>query len=194
MVRDAPASPADLDAIRRGDEDAARRLVEELYPLVLRIVRRHLPRRLDEEDLAQMVFLKIFAGLPTYTQRPGVPFEHWVSRLAVRTCLDALRSERRRPELRWSDLTEEQAAGLEYLSGQSTDPPAEPEGCLRDLVHQLLAQLSPPDRLVLHLLDLEAKSVAEVSTLTGWTRAGVKVRAFRARRRLRKFVEAGPYR
>ena len=99
-----------LAGARRGDAESARALVELLYPLVLRIVRSHLPVRAAEADLAQEVFLKLFSRLDQYQPRAGIPFEHWVSRLAVRTCLDALRAERRRPEVRWSDLSDEQAA------------------------------------------------------------------------------------
>src|SRR5512137_2875664 len=99
-------APAEFDLkqclrkVRQHDQEAARALVEALYPLVIRIVRSHLPVRSSEEDLAQEIFLKIFSKLEQYQERPGIGFEHWVSRMAVRTCLDALRAEGRRPELR----------------------------------------------------------------------------------------------
>src|SRR5204862_3199178 len=99
-----------LERVRQSDEEAARALVRELYPLVMKIVRSHLPRRTDEEDLAQMVFGKVFAHLEQYAG--AVPFEHWVSRVAVNTCLNQLRSEKCRPEVRWADLNEEEAAAL----------------------------------------------------------------------------------
>ena len=91
-----------------------RALVERLYPQVIRIVRSHPPVRAAEKDLAQEIFLKLFTRLNQYRERASVPFQHWVSRLAVRTCLDASRAERRRPEWRWSDLSEEQSAWLEF--------------------------------------------------------------------------------
>src|SRR5512140_3713366 len=96
-----------LGKVREHDQEAARALVEALYPLVMRIVRSHLPFRSSEEDLAQEVFLKLFSKLDQYEEHPGIGFEHWVSRLAVRTCLDALRAEGRRPELRMADLCDE---------------------------------------------------------------------------------------
>ena len=83
-----------LSRVRQSEPEAARLLVERLYPLVIRIVRSHRPVRTAEEDLAQEVFAKLFARLDQYQERSDVPFEHWVSRLAVRTCLDALRAER----------------------------------------------------------------------------------------------------
>jgi len=178
-----------LTRVRQGDQDAARALVDGLYPLVIRIVRRHLPWRSAEEDLAQEIFLKLFSKLDQYQERSGVPFEHWVSRLAVRTCLDALRAEGRRPEWRLADLSEEQRAWYEFMvRDQSALPDAAPGSAL-ELLDKMLAQLSPEDQLVIRLLDLEEKAVKEVAQLTGWNITLVKVRAFRARRKLRKLAE-----
>lgn len=179
-----------LSRLRQGDPEASRSLVEALYPQVIRIVRSHLPVRAAEEDLAQDIFAKLFARLDQYQERGGVPFEHWVSRLAVRTCLDALRAERRRPELRWSDLSEDQAAWLEFMLEDESPPPDTTSLSTRELLEKLLSQLPPDDRLVVCLLDLEEKSVKEIAGLTGWNIPLIKVRAFRARRKLRKLAEA----
>ncbi len=179
-----------LTRVREQDEDAARALVERLYPLVIRIVRSHLPRRTMEEDLAQEVFVKLFARLDRYADRTGIPFEHWVSRLAVRTCLDALRAERRRPEWRWGDLSEAEAVWLEFMLADEAAPPDAAAASAREVVEKLLGQLPPDDRLVLVLLDLEQRSVKEIARLTGWSGSLVKVRAFRARRKLRQLATA----
>jgi hypothetical protein len=56
----------------------------------------------------------------------------------------------------------------------------------RELLFKLLDQLKPDDRMVIQLLDLDQHSIAEVSQLTGWNGSLVKVRAFRARRKLQK--------
>mgnify|MGYP000868860266 CR=1 FL=1 len=175
--------------VRDGDSAAARALVDHLYPLVIRIVRSHLPVRTSEEDLAQEVFGRLFARLDQYQARAGIPLEHWVARLAVRTCLDALRAERRRPEVRWSDLPEDQAAVLEFLLVDEAELPAASPESAKSLLETLLGELAAPDRLVIRLLDLEQKSVKEVAALTGWNIPLIKVRAFRARRRLKKLAE-----
>lgn len=177
-----------LESVRQNQQPAAHALVENLYPLVIRIVRAHLPRRMAEEDLAQEVFLKLFSRLAQYRPRDAIPFEHWVSRLAVRTCLDSLRAERRRPELRWSDLGDEGVAWLQYVLLAKDAPPDASPAAAREVVENLLRQLPPKDRLVISLLDLEQRSVKEVSVITGWSATLVKVRAFRARRRLRKIA------
>jgi RNA polymerase sigma-70 factor (ECF subfamily) len=172
-----------LASVRRRDENAARQLVEFLHPLVMKIVRAHLAPRLQEEDLAQEVFAKVFSRLHQY--RGQMPLEHWVARVAVNTCRNALRALQVRPELRMADLTEDEAQAL-TASLRSDEPPVAHAVAARDLVETLLRSLAPEDRLLLVWLDMEERTVAEISQLTGWSQPMIKVRAFRARRKLRK--------
>lgn len=178
-----------LAQVRSGDDAAAAALVTELWPLVIKIVRSHLPRRLGEEDLAQDIFLKVFARLDQYREREGKPFPHWVSRVAVTTCLDALRAEKRRPEWRFADLGEEEVKWLEHMTADADDSAPGDELAARDLTTRLLQTLSPDDRLVVNLLDVEQRSVQEIAELTGWGASKVKVKAFRARKKLRQAAE-----
>lgn len=179
--------PACLERVRQRDQAAARQLVEHLYPLVSRIVRSHLPRRVAEEDLAQDIFLKMFTRLDQY--QGSVPFPHWVSRIAVTTCIDQLRAQKRRPEFRWADLSENEAEVLSNVMTDERDVLPGDALAARELVHKLLEQLKSDDRLVIQLLDLEQKTIAEISALTGWNQTLVKVRAFRARRKLQKLFQ-----
>jgi RNA polymerase sigma factor (sigma-70 family) len=177
-----------LDRVRRRDQAAARELVDHLYPLVIRIVRSHLPRRVAEEDLAQDIFLKMFTRFEQY--QGAVPFPHWVSRIAVTTCIDQLRAQKRRPEFRWADLSENEAEVLDAVMTNEKDVAANDAMAAHELVHKLLDQLKPDDRMVLQLLDMEQKTIAEIGELTGWNTSLIKVRAFRARRKLRSmFLE-----
>ncbi len=176
-----------LALVRERDQAAARALVDHLYPLVIRIVRAHLPRRVAEEDLAQDIFLKMFARLEQY--KGAVPFPHWVSRIAVTTCIDQLRAQKRRPEFRWADLSENEADVLDAVMTNENDVEAGDALAARELVHKLLGELKPDDRMVIKLLDLEQKTIAEISGLTGWSQSLVKVRAFRARRKLQKLFQ-----
>jgi len=174
-----------VDRARSGDDDAARELIRQLYPLVAKIVRGYRPRRTAEEDLAQMIFVKVFQNLAQYSGK--VPISHWVSRIAVNTCRNQLMAEKARPELRHADLSEEQAAMLENLASDDALSP-DRKLAARDLVEKLLAMLKPVERLVIDMLYLQERSVAEVQKLTGWTAATIKVRAFRARQKLRKQI------
>src|SRR6185312_15378201 len=170
--------------VRENDQGAAKALVDHLYPLVIRIIRAHLPRRVAEEDLAQDIFLKMFTRLDQY--QGAVPFTHWVSRIAVTTCIDQLRAQKRRPEFRWADLSENEADVLDAVLTNDKDTTPGDALAARELVYKLLDQLKPDDRMVIQLLDLEQKTIAEISAQTGWNQTLVKVRAFRARRKLQK--------
>ncbi len=185
------APPPDVQAwlvrIRAGDQQAARALVEHLYPQVIRIVRARLPRRGGEEDLAQDIFLKMFTRLDQYQGQ--VPLAHWVSRIAVTTCIDALRAQRRRPELRWADLSETEADTLDAVLTRDDAADTADALAAHELVHKLLDQLAPQDRMVLQLLDMEQKTLVEIRELTGWNITLIKVRAFRARRKLQKLFQ-----
>ncbi len=176
-----------LARVRQRDQVAARELVEHLHPLVIRIVRAHLPRRVAEEDLAQDIFLKMFTRLEQY--QGTVPFPHWVSRIAVTTCIDQLRAQKRRPEFRMADLSETEAEVLGNVMTSENDVAANDAMAAHELVHKLLLELKPDDQLVIRLLDLEQKTIAEISALTGWNQSLVKVRAFRARRKLQKLFQ-----
>src|ERR1041385_3057995 len=83
-----------VKAALQNDDDAARELVRRLYPLVAKIVRAHRPRRTPEEDLCQMIFIKVFQKLSQFSGT--VPLEHWVSRVAINTCLNQIAAEKDR--------------------------------------------------------------------------------------------------
>ncbi len=173
-----------VQLVMAGNEDEARRLMEHLYPLVVSVVRGHLPRRLGEDDLTQMVFTKVFTKLDQYSG--AVPLEHWVSRIAVNTCLNALQAEKIRPEFRWSDLSEEEEHVVNSLFATSDELEPDREVGIRDLVARLLDTLRPAERLLLTMLHMEGRSVAEIRDVTGWNASLIKVRAFRARQRLKR--------
>ena len=173
-----------LERVRQRDEDAARMLVQELYPLVMKIVRSHLPRRTDEQDLSQTVFAKVFTHLDQYSG--AVPFEHWVSRIAVNSCLNALRFEKCRPELRHADLGEDEVEVLEKVLSKDDATAHTDRMAARELTDKMLATLAPKDRLIITMLDLEERSVEDIRRRTGWNASLIKVRAFRARAKLRK--------
>ncbi len=167
------------------DESAARFLIDALYPQVIRIVRNHLPFRTDEEDLAQEVFAQFFKTLERYDA--ARPLEQWMSRLAVNVCLNALRSRKRRPELRWSDLCDEERAVVDALAHEPERETVDTD--TKALLHRMMESLDAKDRLVLTLLHLEERTIKEIQALTGWSSIVIRMRAYRARGRLRKLFE-----
>ena len=173
-----------MQSVRDGDEKAACSLLEKLYPLVLKIVRSHLPSRTSEEDLCQMIFVRIFQRLDRYSGL--APLEHWVSRVAINVCLNQIETERIRPELRYADLSEDQAAIVEQLASTPAEIPEEQSELAREIVAKLLLKLEPTDRLIITMLHLEERSIAEIRALTGWSAIVIKVRAYRARQKLKR--------
>ena len=131
--------------------------------------------------------MKMFSRIDQY--QGAVPFPHWVSRIAVTTCIDQLRAQQRRPEFRWADLSENEAEVLDAVLTDEREVAPDDALEAHELVDKLLDQLKPDDRMVIQLLDLEQKSIAEITEMTGWNGSLVKVRAFRARLKLRKLFE-----
>ncbi|MFL6527843.1 MAG: RNA polymerase sigma factor [Chthoniobacterales bacterium] len=170
----------------RDNEEAARALVRHLYPLVAKIARAHRPQRTAEEDLCQMIFIKMFQNLGQFSGK--VPVEHWVSRIAVNTCRNAIAAERVRPELRRADLTEEQEAVVDSLAATDEEIGPDQQLASRDLVERLLATLKPAERFLVDVMYLQGKSVQEIATMTGWSKALIKVRAFRVRQKLKEHL------
>jgi RNA polymerase sigma-70 factor (ECF subfamily) len=172
-----------VEAALRNDDEAARELVRRLYPLVAKLVRAHRPRRTAEEDLCQMIFIKVFQKLSQFSGK--VPLEHWVSRIAVNTCLNQIEAEKARPELRYADLSEEEQAVVENLATSARELAPDERLASRQLVEHLLGLLKPVERLAIDLLYLQGRSVEEIRKITGWSVALVKVRAFRARQKMK---------
>ena len=173
-----------VSAALRQDEDAARELVRRLYPLVAKLVRAHRPVRSAEEDLCQMIFIKVMRNLSQFSGK--VPLEHWVSRIAINTCINQIQAEKARPELREADLSVEQAAVIRNLAATTDELAPDHSFASRQLVEHLMNALKPAERLVIDLLYLQQRSVAEIQQVTGWSGALVKVRAFRARQKMKK--------
>lgn len=180
-------------AARDGDESAFTKLFDRHRRLVSRLGYRFFPRRDQVEEIIQESFIKAYFALDDYQGGNEKSFVSWLARIAVRNCYDEMRRLQRRGESSIGDLSEEEAAYLhQSLRDLSSSGNVEGAAISRDLANKLLARLRPDDRLILALLKLEELSIAEISNLTGWTAAKVKMRSHRAqhglRRVLRKFL------
>jgi RNA polymerase sigma-70 factor (ECF subfamily) len=174
-----------IAAVLKGDAASFEPLVQKYSPRVFATARRYARRESEVEDIVQEVWLKAFQKLQSF--RGEAPFEHWLMRLAVRTCYDFLRGHQRNRETTFSELSEPESDWLDRFVSQPNTAPENAEAA-RLLVNRLLEQLSPPARLVITLLEIEERSVKEISSLTGWSVPLVKVRAFRARAEMRKVL------
>ena len=180
-----PSEAELIAAVLQGNVASFEPLVQRYSPRIFATVRRYARRDSEVEDIAQEVWLKAFEKLSSF--RGEAPFEHWLMRLTVRTCYDFLRGHQRNRESTFSDLTEPEQDWLERFVTQP-ESAAETADAARTLVARILDRLSPQARLVITLLEIEDRSVKEISRLTGWSVPLVKVRAFRARAEMRKIL------
>lgn len=184
-----PAGAADAAVIAEvlaGDSGRFAELVVRYQPRIFALARR-LSRREDEvADVVQEVFLKAFQKLGSF--RGEAPFEHWLMRLATRTCYDVLRTHQKSREHHVADLSPEERDWLDTFAAGDAGPSDGAEAA-RTLVAKVFEKLAPAHRLVLTLLELEDRSIKEIAALTGWSIPLVKVRAFRARAEMRRLVE-----
>jgi RNA polymerase sigma-70 factor (ECF subfamily) len=174
-----------IAAVLGGETASFEPLIEKYSPRVFSTARRYARRETEVEDIVQEVWMKAYQKLGSF--RGDAPFEHWLMRLAVRTCYDFLRAHQRNREANFSDLTEPES---DWLDQFVKDPGSagEDADAARSLVQRLLEQLSPAARLIITLLEIEERSIREIAQLTGWSLPLVKVRAFRARAEMRKLL------
>lgn len=182
----------DLDLARQaqdGDESAFAEIVRRYSPRVFSVASKFFRQRPLVEEAAQEVFLKAYTQLGTFEGRGS--FEGWLTRIATNTCLNMVRGAKRRPEFTVSDLTEDEHGWLEQQTASDglEQPSIENSVVAADLADRLLAVLPPEDQQALLMIDGEQASIKEVAEATGWSESKVKVRAFRARRKLREAME-----
>lgn len=178
-----PTDQQIIDAVLQGNSQDFETLIAKYSPRVFSTARRYARTEIEVEDIVQEIWMKAYSKLASF--RGDAPFEHWLMRLAVRTCYDFLRGHQRNRESTFTEISEPETDWLERFAADPGKAP-EDEDAARLLVQRLMDHLSPAARLVIQLLEIEEKSVKEISALTGWSVPLVKVRAFRARAEMKK--------
>ena len=175
-----PDGDADLvRSVIAGDDEAFEELVRRHKGAILRTAARFARNHAELEDLGQEAFLRAYRDLRSF--RGDAPFGHWLARIMVRVCYDALRKRRR----------EERDVSLESLAAPVADPSTENGPSAQQarlILDRAMSRLKPEDRMVITLFELEDRTVREVAELTGWSETRVKVRAFRAREALKRSI------
>ena len=167
--------------VLKGSTESFEPLVIKYQSRIFALARRYARREDEVEDIVQTVFLKAYSKLSSY--RGDAPFEHWLMRTATYTCYDFLRKHQRNREWNASDLSEEENDWFENIGEEST---AETNReAASTLVNKLLEGLKPEDRHIITLLELEHQTVKEIAKLTGLSESNIKVKAHRAREKMR---------
>ena len=184
---------SDIALIRRiikGDTGAFEIIMKEHSDLVLRIVKRHVPKN-DIEDVTQNAFLRIYQSLKLFKGKGN--FKSWLSSITVRTCYDYWRKAYQSRDIPMNSLTEKQQQWLENTISDESETELYEKGRQKEaseLLEWALCRLSAEDRMVMELVYLEDYSGKEVAELLGWSVSNVKVRSFRLKKKLKSILEA----
>ena len=185
-VAKVPGTMDDRELVSRaqsGDKEAFEELVRRHQHRVFAVAGGILRRREDVEDIAQQVFVKAYFSLKRFDQRAA--FSTWLYKITVNECWDLLRKKKVRPLLYESDLSEEQAlqfSASERLESGAQDVSDKLE--TQQQVERLLQGLDERDRMMLILKEVEGFAIEEIAEILDLNANTVKVRLFRARRRI----------
>lgn len=187
---DAPVRAERTDAqlvelVLAGDHSAFENLFDRHKRLVISVASRYLRRPEQIEEAVQTAFAKTFVDLKRFRGDHDLSFPSWIARITTNTCLDVLRSQKRKPEDLADDIAGFDLAQMESGAGRSS------EASLidRDLADKLLSHVAADDRALLHMLYAEEMSIAEIAEQFGWSVSKTKIRAWRARNSLRRIMK-----
>lgn len=169
---------ADVRSALAGDDEAYARIVRRYQPLLFRQMHRFTRDRAVLDELVQEAFVEAWFSLKSY--RAKAPFLHWLRRIATRVGYRYWKQLERRRRL--------DSAAREQAQAAPANPDAAPDDA-GEVVFAYLERLPPPDRLVLTLSYLDECSTKEIADRTGWSPTLVRVRAHRARQRLKRILE-----
>ncbi len=169
-----------------GDMEAFNQIILRHQSQMTALLHRFTTTRADLEDLVQETFVKAWRALPQW--QPQKPFAHWLKRIAVRTGLEFCRRQKHSP---LSRLANPAPDGHDVLDEIAAELPQEHDALGE--AQYILSHLPPDDRALLTLLHLEQMPIAEIAQHFGWSHINTKVKAFRARQRLKSLLQRHGY-
>lgn len=168
-----------IEQCRKGQHLAQMQLYSTFYKRVYNACYRVLYDSLEAEDAMQESFLKAFSSLDDY--KDSVPFEAWLVRIGINTCIDKLRKR----NLETVNLYENMNYEVE-----DTDDSTEWEQIL-DKVEQVkaaIARLPEASRLVINLYLIEGYDHEEISEILNIAPGTVRIQYMRAKQKLLELV------
>jgi RNA polymerase sigma-70 factor (ECF subfamily) len=176
-----------VELILSGDESAFENIFDRYKRLVASIASRYFRNHEQIDEIIQISFAQVFFQLKYFRGAQDFSFASWIGKITTNACLDALRSQKRKPENLLCEFSEPETELL-FSEARGNKKTAENFLVERDLAEKLLSNLKAEDRAILEMLDAEEMTVNEVAEITGWSNSKIKVRAFRARNALRKIL------
>jgi RNA polymerase sigma-70 factor (ECF subfamily) len=177
-----------VDSVLNDNVDDFIVLVNKYQTRVFSMIAKRVPVS-DIEDVAQEAFIRAFKNLKTFSQKK--PFENWLSIITLRTCCDYWRKNARRKEF---TAPANDSAHLKWLELVATDMASEhhrnkvSNKDMRELLDWTLEKLSIEDRTLIEMIYFEGHSMKEAAEVLSWGGSKTKVRAMRARSKMRKIL------
>lgn len=169
-----------------GDEPAFECIFARHKRYVAAIASRYFQSPDEIEEVIQTSFIKAYFDLANFRGANDHSLMSWLGRITRNTCLNLLRSRTGKLASSFADIPD---SAVEILAADLKEKSAEELTSQRDLLKKLMTSLCAEDRALLQMLHVEEMSISEVAEIFGWSRAKVKVKAFRARRHLRKILK-----
>jgi len=190
-MQETSKSLSDAEVIRQvvdGNVNAFEVLLQKYQGHVFKIIKKHIPHE-QSEEVAHDVFVRAYKSLSGFKNTSS--FQHWLSSIAVRTCYDFWRKTYRNREIPISVLSEKQQHWIEAVTAEQahrsfSEQEARQEA--QEVLTWALNKLSAEDRMIVELIYLEGLSGKDAAELLGWSVTNVKVRSFRARKKLEKLL------
>ena len=176
-----------VELVLSGDETAFENLFDRYKRLVASIAGRYFRNHEQIDEIIQITFAQVYFQLRYFRGAQEFSFAGWIGKITTNACIDVLRSQKRKPENLLCEFSEPETEML-FAAVSNNEKSAENFLVDRDLAEKLLSHLAKEDRAILQMLDAEEMSVKEVAEITGWSISKIKIRAFRARRSLRKIL------
>lgn len=177
-----------VELVLTGNESAFEQIFDRYKRLSASVAARYFQRPEQIEEILQIVFSKVYFQLKNFRANHDMSLPGWLARITTNACIDALRSQKRKPENLLCEFTDEEGDAL--LAGvHDTEKTVEGQAIHRDLAEKLLAHVSAEDRAILQMLYAEEMTISDISEITGWSMARIKGRAHRARHALRKITK-----
>lgn len=176
-----------IELILCGEEAVFENLFDRYKRLVASIASRYFRNHEQIDEIIQITFAQIYFQLKYFRGAQDRSFASWTCKITTNACLDALRSQKRKPENLLCEFSEPETEIL-FAAASVNEKTVENSFIERDLAEKLLSHLAAEDRAILQMLDVEEMSVSEVSEITGWSNSKIKIRAFRSRKALRKVL------
>lgn len=167
-----------------GDMLSFKRLVEYYQPYVYSVAFRFLNNKADSEDIVQECFIRVWKNLKRYNS--NYRFSTWIYKIVTNLCLDQYRRKKRSYLVNIEDLS-----GIESIpaSGETDAERMVINKEMKKLVSKTVEKLSPKQKMVFILRDLEGLDIIEIVRIMNLSPGKIKSNLYYARKKLRQQLE-----